>query len=284
MITKRRAISTGVFLAVAVGCAVAPYVATKLAHRADEAFAPGAGQDNRIVIATWNIRGYPEDNESDTRWIHKQLADMKADALCLQEIANADRVEVFLSDDKRFKRSAFLDSPDGQDNAIFVDEKIALDDIADPEGFQHPAQAAYISYKGFDAVVVSVHLSWTDKDMRKKEKALLKQVVADALKRDPDVIIVGDFNTTEKDIEPLARDIGMVVMVPASQDGQGTTHAGNRYDHFLISPDLANEEAVSAHIETFAGDDLAVAKQVSDHLPVVATFKTDDQFKDKTSP
>jgi endonuclease/exonuclease/phosphatase family metal-dependent hydrolase len=284
MITKRQAISAGVFLAVAVGCAVAPFVAPKLRHKADEAFGPGARQDNRIVIATWNLRGYPEDDESDTRWIHQRLGDLKADVLCVQEIANAERVETFIADDKRLARSAFLDSSDGQDNAIFADEKVGLDDIADPDGFQHPAQAAYVSCNGFDAVVVSVHLSWTNKEMRAHEKTLLKQVVADALQRDPDVIVAGDFNTTEKDIETLAADIGLVVMVPAGQDGQGTTHAGNRYDHFLISPDLANEEAVSAHIETFAGDDLAIAKRVSDHLPVAAVFKTDAAFRDRTSP
>lgn len=32
---------------------------------------------------------------------------------------------------------------------------------------------------------------------------------------------------------------------------------------------------------TFAGDDLAIAKKVSDHMPVVATFKTDAKFKDR---
>ena len=38
-------------------------------------------------------------------------------------------------------RVAFTDSPDAQDNAIFVSPKMGLADVADPKGFQHLAQA-----------------------------------------------------------------------------------------------------------------------------------------------
>ena len=83
---------------------------------------------------------------------------------------------------------------------------MGLQDIVDPVGFQHPAQAAYVSYRGFDAVVVTVHLSWTDEDLRKAEKQLLQG--------DPDVIVAGDFKTTEDGIEYLAQAIGLLVMAP----------------------------------------------------------------------
>jgi endonuclease/exonuclease/phosphatase family metal-dependent hydrolase len=156
-----------------------------------------------------------------------------------------------------------------------------MKDLPDPQGFQHPAQAAYVWSGGFDAVVVTVHLSWTDTAMREKEKQALKGVVSEALKTDPDVLVVGDFNTKEDGIQELAQATGLVVMVPAGQDGVGTTYAGNRYDHFLVSPDLASEEAVGAHIETFAGDDLAAAKETSDHMPVTTRFRTDERFRDK---
>jgi hypothetical protein len=77
----------------------------------------------------------------------------------------------------------------------------------------------------------------------------------------------------------LVESIGMEVMVPPGQDRVGTTHAGNRYDHFLISPDLANEEAVSCQIQTFTGDDLEDAERVSDHLPVLTLFSTQNKYK-----
>jgi len=70
-------------------------------------------------------------------------------------------------------------------------------------------------------------------------------------------------------------------MIPPGQNGIGTTHAGNRYDHFLISSDLADEEALTTKIITYENDDLEIAKKVSDHLPIAAEFKTDAIYKDR---
>jgi endonuclease/exonuclease/phosphatase family metal-dependent hydrolase len=237
--------------------------------------------EEQILIATWNVRGYPETRQTDRDWFTNKLNDIRPDIICIQEIANQDKVNTFLANEGHFTSVAFLDSNDGQDNAIFSTKRVDMKDIPDPNGFQHPAQAVYVAYKGFDAVIVTVHLSWTDTAMRAKEKTLLQGVIIEMLKKDPDVIIVGDFNTKEKDIQELAESIGMKVMAPLGQEGVGTTHAGNRYDHFLISPDLANEEAVTCKIQTFTGNDLEIAKRVSDHLPVLAFFRTDARFKDR---
>jgi len=236
---------------------------------------------SHVIISTWNVRGYPEKNQGNRNWFSEQLDEMSADIICVQEIANQKRVDKFLEDEDYYSSAAFLNSSDGQDNAVFTASWIQLEDMTDPDGFQHPAQTAYVSYLGFDAVVVTVHLSWTDTAMREKEKKLLKGIVTEMLKKDPDVIIAGDFNTKEKGIEELAKSIGMQVMVPADQTGVGTTHAGNRYDHFLVSPDLANEEAVRCCIVTYSGSDLKRAKKVSDHLPVLALFNADEQYRDR---
>lgn len=237
--------------------------------------------EKQVLIATWNVRGYPENKQSDKDWFSQKLTELNPDAICIQEIANQNKVNTFLADEGHFASVAFFDSDDGQDNAIFSAQGVEMEDMLDPDGFQHPAQAAYVTYKGFDAVIVTVHLSWTDTAMREQEKLLLKNVVVEMLNKDPDVIIVGDFNTKEQGIQKLADSIGMKVMVPSGQDGVGTTHAGNRYDHFLISPDLADEEAVSCRIQTFTGDDLETAKSVSDHLPVLALFRAQSKFRDR---
>lgn len=242
----------------------------------------GCAQEGKTFVAeTWNLRGYPEKEEADRQWFSQQLLEMKPEVLCIQEIANQGKVDEFLLLERGFAKVAFRDSGDGQDNAIFCTNSAGLDDITDPEGFQHPAQAAYIWYGGFDAVIVTVHLSWTNVTLREKEKLLLKSIVSDMLKIDPDVMIVGDFNTEGDDIEELAQSLGMAVMVPVGQNGVGTTHAGHRYDHFLVSPDLANEEAVCCHIKTFGGSDLEITKKVSDHLPVLAKFRTDAPYRDR---
>lgn len=244
-------------------------------------FAGCAPQSKTFAAVTWNLRGYPEKEQADRRWFHQQLVEMNPEVLCVQEIADQDRVDKFLADENGFIKVAFRDSGDGQDNAIFCTISVGLTDITDPEGFQHPAQAVYIWYGGFDAVVVTVHLSWTNVTLREQEKLLLRDVVSETLKIDPDVIIVGDFNTEGEDIQELAQSLGMTIMVPIGQNGVGTTHAGHRYDHFLVSQDLANEEALNCHIRTFGGDDLETAKKVSDHLPVLAEFRTDSGFRDR---
>lgn len=234
-----------------------------------------------VVIVTWNVRGYPETRQSDKEWFTAELDRLSPDVLCIQEIANAAKVNSFMLNEKHCASVAFCDSRDGQDNAIFASDLMMVEDMPDPIGCQHPPQAAYVTYEGFDAVVVTVHLSWTNVTMREKEKVLLKDVVTEMLRKDPDVIICGDFNTTERGIAELAKALGMTVMVPAGQQGVGTTYAGNRYDHFLISADLANEEAVSCRIVTFSGSDVTTGRRVSDHLPVAAVFRSDSVFRDR---
>ena len=237
------------------------------------------GED--LIMLTWNVRGYPEKNRESKDWFSRRLIDLGPHVVCIQEIGSQRRVDTFLAREDLFPAVAFKDSKDGQDNAIFASRAVQIDDLPDPQGFQHPAQAAYVSSGGFDAVIVTVHLSWTNRALRKREKTLLSGVVVDMARTDPDVLIVGDFNTKEQGIQELARSIGLVVMVPEGQDGVGTTHAGNRYDHFLVSRDLAAEEALTCRIVTFEGDDLDMAKKVSDHLPVQARFRVEDRFRDR---
>lgn len=236
-----------------------------------------------LKVVSWNIRGYPERHASDTAWIHQQLALWCPDVVCVQEIANPDRVATFCSNDARLKTVAFLDSRDGMDNAIFTSTAVTLHDLPDPQGFQHPVQAALICSGGFDAVVVTVHLSWSNRARREQEMSLLRGVARDMARHDPDVMLVGDFNLKEAQIAELARELGMVVLLPAGQDDVGTTHAGNRYDHFVVSLDLAEEEAAghAARIITFEGPDLSVARTVSDHLPIQASFSRAERYRDR---
>jgi len=245
--------------------------------------ADSGDSNDELVIVSWNVRGYPEKQKVHRAWFSKQLARLSPDVICVQEIANRERITSFLSTEKGFSQAAFLNSSDGQDNAIFTSPSVTIKDIPDPSGFQHPVQAAFVSYKGFDAVIVTVHLSWTNVAMREQEKVALTNVVSEMKKLDPDVMIVGDFNTKEKGIQALAKATGLIVMIPSGQDGIGTTHANNRYDHFLVTPDLAAEEAVSCRIEIYSGDDLTNAKKTSDHLPVIARFRTDEKFMDRNS-
>lgn len=279
--SKKTAILLGIGLfVVALAIALAVWLAWNAGSENIDDARPPATTGSGLVIATWNVRGYPEKTPEAQAWFTRQVNALDATVMCIQEIATEDKVRQF-STTEAFPTVAFTDSSDGQDNAVFASGSVTITDLPDPTGFQHPAQAAFIEYEGFDATIVNVHLSWTDKDKRADEKRLLRDVVAEALLRDPDVIVVGDFNTPARAIDELALAVGLEVMVPEGQDGIGTTYAGNRYDHFLISPDLASEEAVSARIVTFPEEDRTIARTVSDHVPVVARFRTDMTFRDR---
>ena len=241
----------------------------------------GTPKNGVLTIGTWNLRGYPETTADRAAWFSKTLPTLGIDILCVQEIANRDRVNTFLHKESGFSTAAFQDSSDGMDNAIFFADGITVEDLPDPIGFQHPAQEAYFRYQGLDAVIITVHLSYTDAAKRAAEKQLLVGVVQQALKKDPDVILIGDFNTPPDSISQLASSLGLKVLM-VNDPTVGTTTAGNTYDYILVSPDLYTEEAIGAHIHVFSTTDQQMANAISDHRPVIGVFTTDMAYSDST--
>ena len=55
--------------------------------------------ENYVLIATWNVRGYPETDEARREWFSDALTEISPDILCVQEIANQDRVDTLLADE-----------------------------------------------------------------------------------------------------------------------------------------------------------------------------------------
>ena len=241
----------------------------------------GVGQEACLRIATWNIRGYPERKEADTAWFHEQLRDLQAEVLCIQEIANERRLSSLLEGSTPYSQFVFADSNSGRDNAILATRDIDLEGLDTPGGFQHPLQAAYVSYRGFDAVVVTVHLTWEPISRRRDEMRLLEPLVAELLQTDPDVMLVGDFNLRPDEVRSLADRLGLVLLKGGNQASVGTLHSGSSYDYFLVSPDLAAEEAQGATVVVFESADLDIARRVSDHMPVLAFFSCDERFRDR---
>lgn len=239
------------------------------------------GQEECLRIATWNIRGYPERQAEDTAWFHEQLTKLQAEVLCIQEIANERRLSALLESGAPYSQFVFADSNSGRDNAILATRDINLEGLDAPGGFQHPPQAAYVAYRGFDAVVVTVHLTWEPASRRHAEMRLLEPLVADLLQTDPDVMLVGDFNLRPEQARSLADRLGLVVLKGRNQAATGTLHSGSHYDYFLVSPDLSAEEAQGATVVVFEGADLEIARRVSDHRPLLAFFACDDRFRDR---
>ncbi len=251
---------------------------------------------DEATIMSWNIRGYPEKSVEREAYVAETIRDLSPDVMCIQEIAGATQADIF---SKRYaKRYVSGETDDGQDNAIFFAAdsfgpympSLLFPPIAEEywsrrnrvlylmQSFQHPATAAHVKIGGFDAVVITVHLSWTDKVLREDEQKLLGILYRAALKMDPDVVICGDFNLGWLDMVALtANEMEEAVICEPANSRLGTTWAGSHYDWFVISPDCASEEYVDTWI---VDSDSAVAREVSDHRPILAKFRTDEEFTD----
>lgn len=229
--------------------------------------------DHGFSLMTWNVRGYPEATAARQTWFSDVLEEYDPDILCVQEIANIDRVTTFINSEPAYTQFAFLDSSDGQDNAIFFHGDVLVSDVSDPTGFRHPAQLCYFRYAGLDAYVLTVHLTWDSKSERAEERRLLRVVAENAMGLDQDLIIAGDFNTTGgygDTIKSLADELGMIVVEPVNY-AIGTTCAGSHYDYILMSQSVAASWYVSTTIIDF--DNKVTACAVSDHRPLLATFE-----------
>lgn len=104
--------------------------------------------------------------------------------LCVQEIANEQRLATLLESGAPYSQSVFADSGSGRDNAILADRDIDLGGLDTPGGFQHPSQAAYVAHRGFDAAVVTLHLTWEPASRRCDEMRLGKTWIGKKLLED----------------------------------------------------------------------------------------------------
>ncbi|MGL1890587.1 MAG: hypothetical protein OCD02_03125 [Spirochaetaceae bacterium] len=237
---------------------------------------------NVLTVTSWNVLGYPEKSIAGREWFTKKLLELNTNVICIQEIGNDKDCENFIKNESGFYKGHFSNSSDPQDNAIFTNNTINIVGYKDPEGFRHPPKLAYIDKDGFNFLLLTIHLSYDDKRVRENEIKLLKDIVEWMSSIDPDYMIVGDFNIQGDEIVDLATSLGMMLLKPVNQNNQGTTYSkdNNRYDHFLVSKDIYTEEYIDFKINNVIPEDEFIARSVSDHISITATFRTDLLFKD----
>jgi hypothetical protein len=226
-----------------------------------------------FTVMTWNVRGYPETTAARREWFSDVIAAYPADILCVQEIASEVRVRAFLADEVGYHESAFLDSSDARDNAIFFVQGVLDADVADPQGFRPPVQVAYVDIDGFTAHVMTVNLVWTNQRQRNTERQLLGIVAEDLLDRDGDLIVAGSLDTTAaagETIERLADAMGLEVLHP--ENGIGAAFDGSQRGWILVSPSVASTMCICTEIIALAHPQLTPA--VADRYLVRARFET----------
>jgi len=141
---------------------------------------------------------------------------------------------------------------------------------------------AYFKSGDFDFILVTVHLFYSD-DRRRADE--IDQLIAwyryfIAKSPEKDVIFLGDFN--EKRKHPLFAKFSASGVLKVVTAGIPATNLSDTedFDHVVINEGYTRE--FGGRVETFmfdeilfGNDDTKAQKAVSNHRPVIATFRTD---------
>jgi hypothetical protein len=140
-----------------------------------------------------------------------------------------------------------------------------------------PYQASFRAGQ-FDFTLVTVHLSWDDRDRRRRETEALAPLARDvaAASSEKDVIVLGDFNAqSPRDLQPGVA--GGFLVLNREPTNLGSTEA---YDTLLIDPAYTREWNGTAGAVNFDDiipryrEDAEARRRVSDHRPAYADFVT----------
>ncbi len=265
--------------------------------------APGTGNLGRLV--SWNVQTLGKKASRAKKaalrlGLERALAGAGSMIVAAQEVANdagAATLARQLPGEGRGWTTAFTDTSDAMNNAIYAGPGVRVDCSGDPDiaGVRHPPHMAHLTVGDADFTLLSVHLSYAKGDASASAdelKLIMAWVRAQAAKpgADPDFVIAGDFNlatgkgktaskrsgdaawaTIEGSLGP-----GFTALVDEPTSRHGSHGGANNYDHFLVSDDFLNEELVvagavsSVEVERAEG---AAGGRASDHYPIALTFR-----------
>lgn len=163
------------------------------------------------------------------------------------------------------------------------------DDIFSREPAFTCLQATNVDAKiGFDFMLAAYHARWAggkSKDISDEVSHVGKvfQTMAQMRPNEKDLILAGDFN-----LNPLELSKALSRAIAASGEGSTLNATGTRteniYDYLLLHDARETHEMIDnpeiLDVRGYATTNEAFFKTVSDHLPVVARFKTDGSDDD----
>lgn len=164
--------------------------------------APAKGE--RLRVVTWNLRNFP-DPQQDLARLRERLTALDADLLALQEIHDPAALQALLPGwDLRLsqrggrghQRLGIAFDPGVFELVAPAREHPELSQ----EGHVRPGLSAYLRARagGFDFHVLVVHLKAKADGygLRRRQWPALAELARDLLRRDPDLVVLGDFNAT----------------------------------------------------------------------------------------
>lgn len=262
-----------------------------------------ARNNNNLLLCSWNIKWF-KDTGKDLSKIAKVISnfdicgivELQSDRV-LKDLANA--LEQETGEEWMYIQSNHTGhaSYNEQYGFIWRDNKLRLtsghignvQDLSDI--YRHEPYIASFKSGGFDFRFMLVHTRWTTSEQREAE---VEQIANDLsyfqnLTKEKDIIVAGDFNysgTSEK-MEPILNIQHIKNLVPPESK---TTLKGNGlgfsswYDHIFILDNFTTEATGNGgafdFVKGLGFTSNKKAKEISDHIPVWAEFKTDNQDDD----
>lgn len=135
---------------------------------------------------------------------------------------------------------------------------------------------------GFDFLLAGYHARWAhgNKGEIKEEVSRLEEVFQEMGRSRPneaDLIIAGDFNLVPIEIQEALNFAPGTIAIGSTLNSKGAI-TRNIYDHILVHNKSATQEMVDSptvlDVTSFASNGKEFYSKVSDHLPVVARFKS----------
>ena len=243
-----------------------------------------------VRVATWNLRQFSDRRDVDLAAVAEVIRASSFDVVAIQEVKREGRqVDALLNElGSPWRATSISDVTGNYERFVFLYHGDHVRVVPGTHArFVGPARGAVFDRRPyqatfragqFDFTLVTVHLSWDDRDRRRRESEALAPLAAEVASEsaEKDVILLGDFNAqSPRDLQPAVS--GGLLVLNRDATNLGGTEA---YDTLLIDPRHTGEWDGTAGAVNFDDiipryrDDAAARRRVSDHRPAYADFVT----------
>lgn len=238
----------------------------------------------KISIASFNIQVFGSSKLGKPEVMEKIVAIINNfDAVAIQEVRSTDDNIIpglirMLGDGWDYRISVRLGRTSSKEQyaLVFRKSSITVDSVfqvSDPEDLLHREPfICYCRSGNFDFSIINIH---TDPDEVPQELNALDDILASELQKEKDALLLGDLNAAPADFAQLGMVLGIYYIIP---DGKPTNVRGTKtYDNIVFIKDEL-KEFLSGDVYDYKSIfnlSLDQALDISDHLPVYASFRTD---------
>lgn len=250
---------------------------------------------NNLLLCSWNIKWFKDTGRELAKVIAKfdicGIVELQSD-IVLDDLAAALRTETgeawtYIQSNRTGQSAQYFE----QFAFIWRDQKVRVasghvGNVSDlPDIFRHEPYIASFRSRNFDFRVLLIHTRWTTPAEREKEVEQIAHGFRffQTLGKERDLILAGDFNyphpademLTLTELDDMVNLIPLGTKTTLKGSGEGFSSS---YDHIYVNGDATKERTGKGgaydFVTGFSMTTQLGKKEVSDHLPVWAEFKT----------